>query len=56
MFYKSLIKHNAARNAAGIILLLLSPALRAGVQHSDVWSIRFEGRTIQCALAERAYS
>jgi hypothetical protein len=37
MFYKSLIKHKATRNAAGILLLLLSPALRAGVQHSDVW-------------------
>ncbi len=37
MFYKSLIQRKVTRKAAGILLLLLSPALTAGVQHSDAW-------------------
>jgi hypothetical protein len=37
MFYKSLIQHKVTRKAVGILLLLVSPVLTAGVQHSDAW-------------------
>lgn len=37
MFFKSIRRQRATRRTAGILLILISPALTPGVQHSDDW-------------------
>ena len=43
MFYKSLVQRKATRRAAGILLILISPAVTLGVQHSDDW-IKYDSK------------
>ena len=43
MSYKSLVQHKTTRRAAGILLILFSPALTLGAQHSDDW-IKYDSK------------